>query len=181
MVGSWERSPIGPFADVMWATPHGERRLLVPSGRAAAFVSAVYTFDRVDVVSFAHELAGCELDVVAGDVRLHVTGGRVWRVPFARLRTPAVTRWVEGPVAHALLHVETYGTSPTGVQEWYRADEYRRVVAARATVAGRDLGPLRPRWKAAAFGFSEPPHRAAMVRVRPLLRDPAGRLDEVLR
>lgn len=180
MVGSWERSPLGPFADVMWATPDGERRLLVPSGAAGAFVSAVYTFDRVEVVPFAHELAGPELDVVAGDVRLHVTAGPGWRIPFGRLRTPGVTRWMEGPVAAALLRVRTYGTSPTGVEEWYRADEYRRVVAARATVGGRDLGPLRPRWTAAAFGFSEPPRRAAMVRVRPLLRDPSGKLDAVL-
>ena len=179
-MGFWERSPIGPFADVMWATPEGERRLLVPSGVAGAFVSAVYTFDRVDVVPFSADLAGHDLDVDAGDVRLHVTAGRGWRIPFRRLRTPAVTRWVEGPVADALLHVQTYGTSPTGVREWYRADEYRPVVAARATVGDRDLGPLRPRWKAAAFGFSEPPRRAAMVRVRPLLQDPSGRLDRVL-
>jgi hypothetical protein len=180
VVGYWERSPIGPFADVMWATPDGQRRLLVPSGAAGAFVSAVYTFDRVDVVPLVAALAGAELDVTAGDVRLHVTGGRGWRIPFAPLRTPAVTRWVEAPVAHALVRVQTYGTSPTGVREWYRADEYRPVAAARATVAGRDLGPLRPRWKAAAFGFSEPPRRAAMVRVRPMLADPSGRLDAVL-
>lgn len=111
MVGCWERSPLGPFADVMWATPDGRRRLLVPSGGAGAFVSAVHPFDRVDVVPFSAELAGVELDV---------TGG------------------------------------------------------------GRDLGPLRPRWMAAGFGFSEPPRRAAMVRVRPLLADPSGRLDAVL-
>lgn len=180
MVGHWERSPLGPFTDVMWARPGGERVLLVPTEAAGRFVGAVYVFDRVEVVSVAAAWSGAELSVDAGDVALRLRAGPGWRVPLPAWRPAWVTRWVEGPVARALLGVRTYGVSPTGVREWYRAGTYRPLVAAQASVAGRDLGPLRRRWERAGFGFSEPPRSSATVRVRPLLHDPAGRLDRVL-
>lgn len=179
MVGSWASSPVGAFTDVMWATPSGRRVLLVPSRRAGRYVSAVYGFDAVEVVPVAATAGGRALDVHAGDVRLHLELGPGWRIPLAWLRPPAVTRWVEGPIARALLGVRTYGVSPSGVREWYAADEYRRVAAARASVAGRDLGRMETRWAAAGFGFSEPPRVPAVVRVRPVLEDPSGRLDLV--
>ena len=180
VVGSWLESPIGAFTDVMWAAPDGERVLLVGTEAAGRFVSAVYRFDRVDVVPFRTELSATVLDVEAGHLRLHAQAGRGWRIPFAHLRPPWVTRWVEGPLAFSLLGVRTYGVSPTGVREWYRADEYRPVAAAKASVAGRSLGDLLPRWAPAAFGFSEPPRSSAMVRVRPVLEDPADRLSRTL-
>lgn len=180
VVGSWARSPIGPFTDVMWATPAGERVLLVADARHGAFVSAVYRFERVQVVPLESHQAGASLDVAAADLRLRLRGGPGWRIPLRRLRPAWVTRWVEGPLARGLLGVRTYGVSPTGVREWYRAEEYRPVVEATANVGGHDLGALRHRWAPAAFGFSEPPRWSAMVRVRPVLEDPSGRLDRVL-
>ena len=180
VVGSWQVSPIGAFSDVMWAGPDGERVLLVGTEAAGRFVTAVYRFDRVEVVPLRTALSATVLDVEAGAVRLHVRAGPGWRFPFARLRPPWVTRWVEGPLAFALLGVRTYGVSPSGVREWYRADEYRPVAAGRACVAGRDLGDLLPRWAPAAFGFSEPPRSSAMVRVRPVLEDAGGRLSGAL-
>ena len=163
----------------MWGTPGGGRVLLAPSEAAARFVSAVYAFDRVDVVDLDAGLAGTELDVAAGPVRLHLRAGPGWRLPLGRVRPAWLTRWVEGPLAWRLLGVRTYGVSPTGVREWYRADEYRPVVEARASVSGRDLGPLLRRWAPAGFGFTEPPRSPAMVRVRPVLEDPLGRLTGV--
>lgn len=164
----------------MWATPAGERVLLVPDGRAGRFVSAVYRFDRVEVVPLRATPGARTLDVEAGEVRLRLEAGPGWRIPLRRLRPPAVTRWVEGPVARLALGVRAYGVSPTGVREWYVADAYRPLVAARAAVAGADLGALEPRWSPAGFGFSEPPRRPAVVAVRPVLEDPSGRLEEVL-
>ncbi len=70
--------------------------------------------------------------------------------------------------------VRTYGVSPTGVREWYRARSYRRVVAGSASVAGADLGPLRPIDPRCGFGFSEPPRRPSIVAVRPHLQFPPG-------
>lgn len=180
MVGSWAASPIGAFTDVFWATPLGERVLLVGTDRAARFVSAVYGFDRVDVVPMHAVQQPTTLDVEAGPVRLRLEAGPGWRIPLGRLRPPALTRWVEGPLARLILGVNTFGVSPSGVREWYAADEYRRVTDGEAWVDERALGPLHPGWTTAGFGFSEPPRAPAMVRVRPLLHDPSGALDAVL-
>lgn len=180
VVGHWEESPLGPLTDVMWARPDGERRLLVPTPEAAALVTAVYEFDRTVVVPVEARFDGRHLDVHAGLLRVSMWGHRGWPVPLGRGRPAWVTRWLEGPVAAGLLGVRTYGVSSTGVHEWYRADEYRPVATARASVDGADLGPLRPLRPPVRFGFSEPPRRPSIVRVRPLLWDPSGRLDEVL-
>ena len=83
---------------------------------------------------------------------------------------PWVTRYVHGPVARLLLGVRTYGTSPTGGEEGYRATTYRRVVAASGALDGVDLGTVAPVVPAVGFGFSEPPRRPSMVATRPLLR-----------
>ncbi len=180
MIGSWATSPIGPFTDVFWASPGTDRVLLVGTERAARFVSAVYRFDRVDVVPTHATRTGTVLDVAVGDIRLHLEAGPGWRIPLAAVRPPAVTRWIEGPLARLVLGVNTFGVSPYGVREWYAADEYRRVTAGEASIDGRDLGALGQHWTAAGFGFSEPPRAPAMVRVRPHLYDPSGRLDAVL-
>jgi hypothetical protein len=66
------------------------------------------------------------------------------------------------------------------VLEWYRADEYRRVVEAHARLGDRDLGELRPLAPPLGVGFSEPPRRPSIVLVRPRLLDPSGRLDRLV-
>jgi hypothetical protein len=168
------------MTDVMWARPDGERVLLVADAAAADFITAVYRFDRVELVSVVAAFDGRRLELEAGDLVLFMEGGRGWPVPLGRLRPAWFTRWVEGPVAGRLLGVRTYGVSPTGVREWYRADHYRRVVRARASLAGTDLGALGRLEHPARFGFSEPPRRPSIVAVRPLLQDPSGRLDQVV-
>lgn len=180
VVGHWTDSPLGPITDLMWATPQGERRLLASTEEVTGFVSAVYGFDHVEVAALDVDADDHRLDLSAPDLglELHLRAGPGWRIPFRR---PAwFTRWVEGPVARRLLGVRTYGVSPTGVREWYRADVYRPVVEARASVEGRDLGQLRPLDPPVRFGFSEPPRRPSMVSVRPLLHDPSGALDRLL-
>ncbi len=172
---------MGPLTDVMWARPDGERLLLVDSAVGSEFITAVYQFDRVLVGPVDGYLEGRHLELKAGDLSLSMTGAmRGWRLPLGRGRPAWVTRWIEWPLARALLGVSTYGVSPTGVREWYRADEYRPVVQARAHLHGQDLGALRPLQPPARFGFSEPPRRPSMVKVRPLLQDPSGRLDQVV-
>ena len=180
VVGHWDDSPLGPMTDVMWARPGGERVLLVDRPAAAQFITAVYRFDRVEVVPVTAGFDGRRLVVVAGGLELWMEAGRGWRLPLGDRRPAWFTRWVEAAVARPLLGVRTYGVSPTGVREWYRADEYRRVVGARAELSGHDLGRLRPVEPAVGFGFSEPPRRPSIVRVRPLLQDPSGRLDQVV-
>ena len=167
------------MVDLMWATPGGHRRLVAPTDQVAAFVSAVYRFDEVVVTPLSADLAGRSLVVSAPSLglSLELRAGRGWPVPPA----PAwLTRHVAAPLAWRLLRVRTYGVTPTGVREWYRARWYRPLLHGRASLAGRDLGPLRPLDPPVRFGFSEPPRRPSMVWVRPLLHDTTGGLARVL-
>ncbi len=170
VVGHWQVTPHGPLTDVMWATPDGRRTLFAPHTAAADFITGVYAFDRVEVGAVVAQSGRRRLDVTMGDRSLHFTAQRGIPIPFRR---PAwFTRWVEGPVARRLLGVATYGTSPTGVREWYRTDRWAPLRDAGATVAGRSLGPMAPVSPACGFGFSEPPSRPSWVDVRPLLEYP---------
>ena len=180
MVGHWASSPIGPLDDVMWGRPDGERVLLATTEREADFITAVYRFDRVAVVPVRVRSGPGTFELEAGDVELRVRAGPGWRLPLRR-RPAWFTRWVEGPVARATMGVRTYGTSPTGVRQWYQAERARPVVEASARLAGRDLGPLLRGWDPVRGGFTEPPRHPSWVEVRPLLEDPSGRLDRLLR
>jgi len=180
MVGHWASSPIGPLDDVMWGRPAGERVLLASSGAEAGFIPAVYRFDRVEVVTVRARSGDGVLELAAGDLELRARAGPGWRLPLQR-RPAWFTRWVEGPVALATMGVRTYGTSPTGVREWYQAERSRPLVEAQARLQGRDLGALVARWDPVRVGFTEPPRRPSWVDVRPLLEDPSGRLDQLLR
>lgn len=167
--------------DVMWAQPDGRRVLLAPSEAVAAFVTAVYRFDHVDIGAVEVETTPDGLRVDAGCLRMTVTAGRWWPIPLTFLRTPAVTRYIEGPIARAVMGVHTYGITPSGVHEWYQADSYRSLVTGSASRDRHDLGPMGPLEPSLGVGVSEPPRRPSIVGVRPLLWDPSGRLDRVLR
>jgi hypothetical protein len=175
VVGHWLDSPIGAFTDVMWAQPDGTRVLLAPSPEALALITGVYGFDRtvvVDVQAEHHaDRRAARLAVVAGPVELVLEGGRPVPVPLSRWAP--FTRWVQGPVARAALGVRTYGVTPTGVEEWYRASSVRWVRAGVARVDGVDAGPWGPVRPPVRFGVSEPPARPSIVAISPLLRYPA--------
>ncbi len=175
VVGHWSRSPVGPLSDVMWASPSGVRTLYVGSAAGAAFITSIYAFDQVTVdPAMTVRGDGRSLDVALPTLDAVVTlaAGPGW--PIVPPRRPAwLTRWVEAPLARTLMGVETYGVSPTGVEEWYQATAWRPVVTARATAAGRDLGGLALIDPPCRFGFSEPPRRPSLTTVRPLLRFPS--------
>ncbi len=180
VVGQWTRSPIGPMNDVMWARPDGSRILLVDRVEAGRFITAVYHFDAVVVTEIGFTDGGGAVEVIADRVRLVMRLGRQWRIPLAGLRRVALFRPVEAVLARTLLGVRTYGVSPTGVLEWYRADGYRRILSAQGSVDGHDVGDLVAFGPPARFGFSEPPRRPAVVRVKPRLDDPHGRIGEAI-
>lgn len=170
VVGHWQETPLGPITDVMWASPDGHRTLYAPTKDAADFITGVYAFDSVAVVDI--DVAGTErtLDLAFAGRGLRFAARRGIPIPFRR---PAwFTRRIEGPIARRVMGVATYGVSPTGVQEWYRADRWAPLRTADASVDGRALGPMAPITPACGFGFSEPPTRPSWVDVRPLLRYP---------
>jgi hypothetical protein len=178
VVGHWWTSPIGAFTDVMWVEPDGLRVLYAPDDRVARFVTSLYRFERADVVTFRTEGDGKRLDLTFGDRAVTMRSGRGVPIPFGRPRW--CTRWIEGPIARATMHVRTYGVTATGVREWYQADVYRRMRFAEASIAGTSLGAWGPVDPPARVGFSEPPRRATMVNLHTRLEDPSGRLDELL-
>jgi len=171
VVGWWDRSPLGPMADVMWADPHGRRTLLAPRVEVADYITAIYDFDRVQVTGVVIEGDTHQLQVRAGGLELDLQAGRGVRLP---LRPTGFVRWVEGPIARAVLGVRTYGTSPTGVVECYRARTWQRVRGATARLDGRDLGRFGSARPAVRFGFSEPPRVASVVGVRVEIHRPGG-------
>ncbi len=180
VVGLWHESPVGPMSDVMWALPDGGRVLLVGTREVGDLISAVYQFDRVEQVALEWCWDGSTLRLSAGDLELVMHTGRPWRIPLTHVRSLPAIRWLEAPVARRLLGVRTFGTSPTGVFEWYRADRYHSVLEARASLGGADLGPLSRSMRPTGFGFSEPPRRPSVVGVRPLLVDPNSTLEQVI-
>jgi hypothetical protein len=179
VVGLWDRSPVGPLADVMWASPTGVRTLHVGSSVGADFITSVYEFDDVVVdpgLTVAGDGRALAVSLPTTEATVTMTAGPGWHIPPPR-RPAWVTRRVERPLARALMGVETYGVSPRGVEEWYQATAWRPVVTARATVAGRDLGGLATIDPPARFGFSEPPRRPSITEVRPLLAFPPGSVN----
>ena len=164
VVGHWPESPIGAFADIMWARPDGSRVLLAAE-EAAAFVTSIYPFDEVSVqeVSVAVE-ARRQLTVRARELRLSLELGRLV-VPFPP-RPRLVTGTVENLCANALLGVRTHGVSPTGVREWYRVQSLRWVSEASASLHGESLGSMGTLRRPLGFGFTDPPRRPCRVVLR---------------
>ncbi len=172
VVGAWTSGPLGPMTDVMWAQPDGTRVLLAPSRAVAEFITAAYRFDRIEVVEVQGGWDGHGLAVDAGPLSIRLSTGRGWPLPPHALRPPWFTRYVEGPIARLTLGVRTYGVTPTGVREWYRADHWWPVDSGSATADGVDLGAMGPVDPPCRFGFSEPPKRPSVTAVRPLLELP---------
>ena len=164
VIGHWPTSPIGPLSDVMWTDPDDRRTLLVADQAGANFIGSIYAFDDVEVGPIRVLSDGRQITVHTPRLQLRLAGGRLWPVPFPR--PLGVTRWVEGSIARALMGVETYGVSPTGATEWYQTRGWRWVTDGQASVDGRSLGEPRHFDAPVGVGFSEPPARPSIVKVR---------------
>lgn len=164
VVGQWDRSPIGPFADVMWADANDQRTLFTDTDRAADFITSIYHFEQVRVVDLGVERRRRHLTVHLPRRSLTVQAHRA--IPVLGPRPRWFTRFVEKPLARRLLGVETHGVSPAGVEEWYQARWWAPLRSAEATVDGRSLGSLGVLDPPARFGFSEAPRRPSWTELR---------------
>ena len=167
-IGSWHTTPLGPFGDVMWATAEDVRILLAPDDEVAGFITSIYDFDEVRTGPLQVESDGRRTTVDGGALRLSLTGGRLRPVPVPRPLW--FTRRVEGPIARRTMGVQTAGTSPTGVREWYQTRGWRWVERGAGSVDGRDLGDPQPIARPLGVGFSEPPGRPSIVAVKVTIR-----------
>lgn len=168
VVGRWETSPLGSFADVMVETATGHRVLLAPNDDVADFVRATYTFDEVriepiDADGWVLTSASLSLDVEVGSR----TGlGRLLQLVPRRLAESPTWCAITDPVARVVLRgVRTRGTAGGERREWYGATDHHQVVAMTGSFDGLDLGALAPVTPAPRFGFSSTPARPSVTTV----------------
>jgi hypothetical protein len=178
VVGRWDDSPFGAFADVMVAEPDGTRVLLAPDEQVAAFVADTYRFDRVDVGPV--EVTRGWLVAAPGlDLRITVGGrpplGRVLRVVPGRLATAPGWSRVTDPVARALLRgVRTRGTAGHGRRETYGATDLHRITGISGSWQGHDLGELAAVDPEPGFGFGSTPRTPAVTSLVTTVDVPVG-------
>lgn len=171
VVGRWDDSPWGPFADVMVATTTGRRLLLAPDERVAAYVAATYSFDEV-VITPVEVVGEGRWRLSAGPLEVEIetgarTGlGRLLRLapgPLARSRIGAS---LADPIARVVMRgVRTRGSAGAGRVEHYGAADEHAVTALRGTWEGTDLGALAPVDPPPDFGFSSTPSTPSLVSV----------------
>jgi hypothetical protein len=172
VVGRWEQSPLGSFADVMLERPDGHRILYAPSAAVGDFIADTYVFDEVRTVPVAAAVTNGRWTVQADDLALSfTTGGRLplgWLLRAVPRRLAASPAWagLVDPVARlALRGVRTRGQARSGRREWYGATDLRAVTSLEGSLAGRPLGDLARVHPPARFGFSSTPTRPAVTSV----------------
>ncbi len=177
VVGRWQESPLGSFADAMVETAEGERILLVPSLEVSQFIAATYSFDSVRIEDVRIEdvrvaeapdhwsvlSESLVLDVSFGDRTLL---GRLLRLVPTRVAQSPVWCTVTDPVARvALRGVRTRGSAGAGRREWYGATDHRIVTDVSGSFDGVELGGLGPVWPPPRFGFSSTPAAPSITQV----------------
>ncbi|MER5215671.1 hypothetical protein ABT063_35385 [Streptomyces sp. NPDC002838] len=172
VLGHWQRSPFGPFSDVMIERAGGERLLLAPSHRTAAFVSGTYSFDTVHVVPVDVSVSDDTWSVGAGPLSLRFTTGRrgilglVPRaVPDVLAARPAWAALTDLPARLLPADVRTRGSADSGRREWYGVRDLRPVGAVSAVFEGHDLGVVAPVEPPVRFGFGSVPRKPTLTRV----------------
>jgi hypothetical protein len=173
VVGIWQESPFGPFADVMVQRPSGRRILLAPRDDVAEFIADTYGFEEVRVLDVAAVLNWQSLTVDAGPLAIRAgIGGRALLGTLLRAvpRPVAVhTRWltaVSPLVAAAGAGTRTFGMAGNGRREFYGVSDLHRVSSAVVSWEGEDAGTLSPIRPPVTFGFSSVPPRPSLARVR---------------
>ena len=184
VVGRWDASPLGAFADVMLEQPDGHRVLLAPSAAVAEFVADTYVFDEVAVAPvravasappttppigasgtahWAVSAAGLDLSFVVG--RRAALGHLLRAMPTPLAASPFFAAAVD-PVARTVLHgVSTRGQARSGRREWYGAHDLHHITSLTGSWRGTDLGTLAPVDPPCRFGFSSTPRAPGVTDV----------------
>ena len=172
VVGRWDQSPWGGFADVMVEDAAGHRVLLAPDERVRDFVAATYSFDEqvLEPVTVADTADGWQVTTPSLSLRLVVGGrtplGAALALVPARLATSPAWCGVVDPVARVVLRgVRTRGTAGGDRREWYGATSVVAVTAIQGEWRGTDLGALAPVDPPCRFGFSSTPKRPSVTSV----------------
>lgn len=180
VVGRWDDSPWGGFADVMVEDASGHRVLLAPNEQVRDVVAATYSFDEqvLEPVTVADTADGWQVTTPSLSLRLAVGGrtplGAALALVPARLATSPAWCGVVDPVARVVLRgVRTRGTAGGDRREWYGATSVVAVTAIQGEWRGTDLGTLAPVEPPCRFGFSSTPKRPSVTSVVTTIERPA--------
>ena len=172
VIGRWDASPWGPFADVMVEDAVGHRVLLAPTKQVEEFVAATYTFDEhvIEPVSVVDTADGWQVTTPSLELQLTLGGrtplGTLLRAVPPRLATSPAWCSVTDPIARvALRGVRTRGTAGNDRREWYGATSVTAITAIRGSWRGADLGTLKPVDPPCQFGFSSTPKRPTVTQI----------------
>jgi hypothetical protein len=172
VVGRWDASPWGPFADVMVEDAAGHRVLLAPDERVRDFVADTYSFDEhvIEPVSVADTPDGWQVTTPSLSLRLVVgsrtpLGTALGLVPARVATSPAWCSLIDPVARGAMRGVRTRGTAGGDRREWYGATSVRTVTAAAGEWRGTDLGRLARVDPPCRFGFSSTPRRPSVTSV----------------
>ncbi len=179
VVGRWDDSPWGSFADVMVEDAAGHRVLLAPSERVREFVAATYSFDEhvIEPVVVSDTADGWAVSTPSLSLRLVVgrrtpLGAALALVP-ARVATAPAWCAIVDPVARvALRGVRTRGSAGGGRREWYGATSVAAVTGVEGEWRGADVGALAPVDPPCTFGFSSTPKRPSVTDVATTIERP---------
>ena len=181
MVGHWHASPFGQVTDAMVEDPAGRRSLYAPTPELAEFLAGIYRFDEVQVGSCSARRAGSCWEVQAGPLQLSFTIGRrsllgwlLWGIPALLARTPWWVSLLDQAARRLLPGVRTRGSTRDGRRQWYGARDLHPIVAAHASLHGRDLGALGPVRPPVGFGFGSVPDQPSLVHLTSIIESPAG-------
>jgi hypothetical protein len=177
VVGMWDVSPFGSFADTMIEQPSGHRILIAPRQDVADFVASTYSFDEVRIEPVSVE-RGDEWSVHTRSLQVRFTPGRpLWVSPLLGLvpgwlrRTSAWARLCSPFASRLMPGVQTYGSAGGGRTEWYAASHVRHLTFARATWEGTELGDLAPVTPAVRFGFASSPAQPTLTSLTSYVRE----------
>lgn len=178
VLGMWDVTPMGPFADAMIESPDGHRTLVAPREEVAVFIAGTYSFDEVIIAPVSVEQGASSWRMVSNDLDIaFAPGRRLWMSPLLKAVPPPLRRtagWARfcNPIASRLMPgVQTFGSAGSARTEWYAAQDVRGVDSASVRWRGADLGALAPLTPPVRFGFASAPARPSLTALTSYVRD----------
>lgn len=181
VIGIWDESEFGEFADVMIEDSRRHRILIAPTQQIADFVGSTYDFDevRLEPVTVQRGVERWSVHTLSLDTSFTL-GGRLGLSRLLALVPPPLRRsprWARlcNPIAGRIMPgVQTYGTAGNGRIEWYAARDVRRVTELRAQWEGTDLGAIATVTPPVRFGFASAPATPALTSLTSYVSDNLG-------
>ncbi len=179
VVGNWQSSPWGGFADVMIEQPDGHRVLLAPDQRVADLLQQTYTFDELVIGPVDVIMDGDRWRVTGPGLELSVTvgarAGLGWLLRVVPRAVATSPQWLTmiNPLAQLIMKgVRTRGTAGGGRTEYYGAYDLHGIAAVEGSWRAGDLGQLAPVDPPVRFGFGSSPRTPSVTDLVTTIRLP---------